>query len=60
MSRDQITDSYRKDGVKIVVILGVKKINELKKLVSCIEIFETHAVEMKMDSGGENERVDSI
>ena len=64
MSRDQkngeITNTYREDGVKIGVITRVKKINELEKLVGGIEIFEAHAVEMEMDSGGEYERVYSI
>ena len=56
----KIRDTYRKDGVKIGIIPLVKETNELKKLVDGIEILPAHAVEMEMDSGGENECVDGI
>ena len=55
-----IIDTYREDGIKIAVIPRVKEINEPEKLVSCIGNFDTHAVEVEMDGGGEYERVDSI
>jgi hypothetical protein len=58
--KNTITDTYRKDGVKIAVVLWVKEINEFEKLVGGIEIFAAHAVEMEMDSRGEYEGVDSI
>jgi hypothetical protein len=60
VSRDIKKDTYRKDGVKIAVILWVKEINELEKLVGGIEIFAAHAVEMEVDSRGEYECVDRI
>ena len=64
MSRDiyiyKIRDTYRKDGVKIAVILLVKEIDKLEKLTGGIKILAAHTVEMEMDSGGEYERVDRI
>ena len=57
--KKEITD-YHKDGIKIGVIAWVKEINEFDKLVSGIEIFAAHAVEMEMDSRGEYESVDSV
>ena len=51
---------YREDGIKIAVIPWVKEINEAEKLAGYIGNFETQAVEMEMNSGGESECVDSI
>ena len=58
--KDNKNKTYRKDGIKIAIIPRIKEINELQEFVGGIEIFSAHAVEMEVDSGGEDERVDSI
>lgn len=56
----EITDTYRKDGIKIAIVSWVKEIDKVEKLADCLGNFGAHVVEVEMDSGGEYQCMDGI